>query len=175
MLAFDIRTLESHAVSVDDDLPADDPVWGDADTRPLGSVHVEGRLSAAGDDRFYFTGRISGQVDMECRRCLTDLTVNVDEEAQFLFAPAGDAETEDDPDVFIYEPGARELDIKPAVRESWLLDVPPFAQCREDCKGLCLKCGADLNAGACGCAAETIDDSWEPLSNPHGDFPPLKT
>ena len=48
MLSFDIRSLESHAVVVDEDLSADDPVWQEEDPKPAGAVHVTGRLSAAG-------------------------------------------------------------------------------------------------------------------------------
>lgn len=163
MLSFDIRTLESTAAQVDDDLPADDPVWIAADTRPVDAVHVEGRFSSAGNGRFYFSGRLSGTVELECRKCLTEVTRDVSEDAHFLFAPADDPTTEDDPDVFAYDPGAHQLDVRPAVREEWLLAVPAFVDCREDCKGLCLKCGANLNDGACECEPVTTDARWEPL------------
>lgn len=171
MLSFDVRTLDSKAVQVEGDLRADDPVWGENDTRPVDSVHVEGRLSAAGDDRIYFRGRIAGTVNLECRRCLVDVSVPVEEELHLLFVPSGDATAEDDPDVFKYDPGLGELDLTPAVRESWLLEVPAFAECREDCKGLCPSCGADLNAGACECAPAATDARWEGLRNVRGDFP----
>jgi DUF177 domain-containing protein len=163
MLSFDIRTLESTAAQVDGDLPADDPIWIAADTRPVDAVHVEGRFSSAGNGRFYFSGRFSGAVKLDCRKCLTEVTREVSEEAHFLFAPADDPTTEDDPDVFTYDPGAHQLDIRPAVREGWLLSVPAFVDCREDCKGLCLKCGADLNEGACECEPVTTDARWDSL------------
>lgn len=163
MLSFDIRTLESEAVQVDGDLAADDPIWNAADTRPLDAVHVEGRFSTAGNGRFYFSGRFSGAVTLECRKCLVEVTREVGEEAHFLFAPSGDPTTEDDPDVFTYDPGAHQLDLKPAVREGWLLSVPGFVECREDCKGLCLKCGADLNQGPCDCEPATTDPRWDSL------------
>lgn len=163
MLSFDIRSLESRAVQVEGDLATDDPVWTDADVRPIDGVAVEGRLSAAGGDRFYFSGTIAGTAELECRRCLTDVVVSVNGEVHFLFAPVGDSTTEDDPDVFIYDPASRELNIAPAVREQWLLEVPAFAQCKEDCKGLCLTCGSDLNAGACDCGAVKTDARWDAL------------
>ena len=79
MLSFDIRTLESAAAQVDGDLPADDPIWTETDTRPLDAVHVEGRFSSAGNGRFYFSGSFSGAVKLECRKCLTEVTQNVSE------------------------------------------------------------------------------------------------
>ena len=103
---------------------------------------------------------------MECRRCLTDVTEEVNDELHAVFAPAGDDEV-DDPDVFEFDPGGRELDLRPAVRESWLLAVPAFAECREDCKGLCPSCGADLNEGECACEPAR-DSRWDALRKPAG-------
>ncbi len=168
MLSFDIRSLESQAVQVEANLPADDAVWTESDLRPIDCVIVGGRLSAAGDDRFYFSGSIAGTAKLECRRCLTDVTVNVDGDVHFLFAPVGDPTTEDDPDVFTYDAGARSLNMAPAVREQWLLEVPAFAQCKEDCKGLCLSCGSDLNVGDCGCSATKTDARWDVLRQADG-------
>ncbi len=169
MLSFDIRALESEAVEVDDDLAADDPIWSAADSRPLDAVHVDGRLSSAGAGRFYFSGRFSGQVTRECRKCLVEVTRAVSEEAHFIFAPAGDPTTEDDPDVFAYDPGVHQLDVRPAVREGWLLSVPAFVECREDCKGLCPSCGADLNEGPCDCEPVTTDARWDSLRQARDD------
>ena len=40
------------------------------------------------------------------------------------------------------------------VPEQVLLELPMKALCRDDCRGLCPTCGADLNAGPCGCREE---------------------
>ena len=165
MLSFDIQALESKAVQVDTDLAADDPVWDTEDPRPAEGVHVEGRLSAAGDDRFYFNGHISGAVMLDCRRCLADVTVKVQDTMSILIAPTGDPAAEDDPDVFLYDASGRELDIRPAVREAWLLAVPAFVQCKPDCKGLCPQCGTDLNTGTCDCVPVPSDSRWDTLRN----------
>ncbi len=37
------------------------------------------------------------------------------------------------------------------IREELVLDYPHKIFCREDCRGLCIKCGADLNEGECAC------------------------
>jgi uncharacterized protein len=163
MLSFDIRTLESHAVVVDEDLPASDPVWEDDDRKPEGAVHVTGRLSAAGPGRFYWHGRIEGDVVLECSRCLSDASAHVSDEAHIIFAESGDENTTDDPDVYELDPRALELDLRPAIREEWLLAAPSFALCREDCKGLCPRCGADLNAGSHDCSQQEADPRWDAL------------
>ena len=162
MLSYDIRSLESRAVIVDDALPSDDPIWEEGDPVPEDSVHVAGRLSAAGSGRFYWHGKIEGQIELPCRRCLTDAHAYVNDEAHLIFAETGDEET-DDPDVYRLDPRATELDLRPVVRELWLLAAPNYALCREDCKGLCPRCGADLNAGPCDCPSVT-DSRWDALT-----------
>ena len=162
MLFFDIRSLEARAESVNGVLDTSDPVWEADDTRPAGvGVHVTGRLSAAGHGRFYLSGRLEGAAFTACRRCLSEVTVAVSEAVHMLFAESG-LDDADEQDVFPIPAGARELDIRSAVREEWLLAVPAFALCREDCQGFCATCGADRNTGACVCAPST-DPRWAGL------------
>lgn len=150
MLSFDIRSLASHAAIVDDVVKADDSVWKEGDQRPNGALHVKGRLSSAGPGRFYWHGNVEGDVVLPCRRCLVDARAHVEDEAHVIFAEPEDEDTAD-PDVYPLDPRARELDLRPAIREQWVLAAPSYAVCREDCRGLCPQCGADLNAGPCGC------------------------
>jgi uncharacterized protein len=164
MLSFDLRSLRERAVSVDAEIGADDPLWRPDDPRPAGPVHVSGRLSAAGAGRFYWHGRIDGAVALECRRCLRDTTADVRNEVHLIFAEDGDP---DDPDVYAVDPGARELDLRQAVREHWLLEAPAYALCRPDCKGLCPTCGTDLNATDCDCAP-VAQARWDALRKRSG-------
>ena len=161
MLSFDIRSIESTPQRVDGLLAPDDSIWEADDVRPLEPLQVTGRLSSAGADRFYFSGRVMGLARVECRRCLIDVTVPVTQELHLIFALAGDDEI-DDPDVYEIDPKMAELDLRPAVREEWLLSVPAFALCREDCRGLCPVCGADLNEDPAHTHAST-DARWDAL------------
>ena len=162
MLCYDIRSLESRAEAVDGLLEAADAVWESDDVRPAPpGVSVQGRLSAAGHGRFYFSGSLDGTAVTSCRRCLTDVALDVHEDVSLLFAESGVDEAEED-DVFLIPANARELDLRPAVREEWLLAVPQFALCREDCKGLCPTCGADRNTADCHCAP-AVDPRWAGL------------
>jgi len=49
------------------------------------------------------------------------------------------------------------------MREQFYLALPMKPLCREDCKGLCPRCGEDLNVKGCGCVIETADPRWEAL------------
>ena len=161
MLSFDIRSVEAKAVQVDAELSPTDPVWQHGDSIPAKPLRVTGRLSAAGGGRFYWHGRLSGDVTLPCRRCLADATVHVQDEAHVIFAEAGSDESED-PDVFVLDERSNQIDLRPVVREQWMLIVPSFAECRGDCKGLCPTCGNDLNEGPCDCP-QLRDSRWDAL------------
>lgn len=161
MLSFDIRSLEAQAANVDERLGADDAVWEAGDPRPDSAVHVTGRLSAAGTGQFYWHGRISGDVTIPCRRCLTDAHATVEDESHIIFAEGNDEEL-DDTDIYLIDPASRDLDLRPAIREEWLIAQPRFVLCREDCQGLCPKCGSDLNEGQCSCPPQA-DSRWDDL------------
>jgi uncharacterized protein len=94
------------------------------------------------------------------------VAVPVSEDVRALFAePAVDgsnAEVEEDPDVYTLAPGSGIIDLRAAVREHWLLNVPRFVVCREDCKGLCPSCGENLNHAICACEPAR-DSRWNAL------------
>ena len=150
MLSFPTRSLSQGAIQVKGDLDPDDKVWLEGDQRPLDGVRVTGRLSAAGVGRYYFSGKFAGFSLGECRRCLVEVKSEVGTGAHLVFTEAG-TEGEDEPDVFPLSQGRNgpEVDLRPALREQWLLEVPAFVLCRPDCKGLCPTCGVNLNRGAC--------------------------
>jgi uncharacterized protein len=164
MLSFDIRSLRERAASVDAEIAPDDPIWEATDPHPAAPVRVSGRLSAAGPGRYYWHGRIEGQVALDCKRCLNETTAPVNEELHLIFTEEPDP---DDPDVYPIDANARELDLRPALREHWVLEAPAYALCRPDCKGLCPTCGTDLNAGDCDCAPVT-QSRWDALRKHRG-------
>ncbi|MGQ0648837.1 MAG: YceD family protein [Gemmatimonadaceae bacterium] len=138
-------------------------MWEAGDTRPKTAVRVTGRLSSAGAGKFYLSGRIAGMARASCRRCLEDLQVDVDEDIHLLLVD-GATDEADQPDVYLIDTRQRELDLRPAIREEWLLSVPQFTVCADTCQGLCPTCGANRNTGACSCKP-AIDPQWSALSS----------
>lgn len=57
---------------------------------------------------------------------------------------------EDEDDSYTYEGDTIELDR--IANEALLLNLPSRLVCREDCRGLCPRCGKNLNEGDCGCS-----------------------
>ena len=58
-----------------------------------------------------------------------------------------------------------QLDLDELVTTDILLELPLKHLCREDCKGLCPKCGKNLNSGECECDLREIDPRMEALKN----------
>jgi len=73
-----------------------------------------------------------------------------------------DTESEKEEVVFIH-PNTDKIDLDKDIRDYAILVEPMKKLCSEDCKGLCPRCGKNLNEGACNCTEEIIDPRWEPI------------
>ena len=56
-----------------------------------------------------------------------------------------------------------EIDLTEGIQEQVVLNLPMRPLCREDCKGLCAACGADLNLGECNCRRQPPDGPFAAL------------
>jgi len=65
-----------------------------------------------------------------------------------------------DGDVILFT--GNEIELDEIVLNSFLMNAEGKYLCRESCKGICPKCGQDLNEGECSCK-EDIDPRWEGL------------
>ncbi len=86
---------------------------------------------------------------MNCDRCLKDVAKNFDLSfSRQVHAPSTDAE--EDPDELSFMEGYQ-LDVENLISREILTNWPMKVLCKEDCKGICTKCGKDLNTGECNC------------------------
>ncbi|MDX9974664.1 MAG: DUF177 domain-containing protein [FCB group bacterium] len=139
------------------------------DLRPDGAkelsvepVTVSGVLAPADTD-YLFRGDISVEYRHTCDRCLEEAKIPSKVEVTWFFTPRDGSEElsdadedmeilEDDERPMTYENG--ELDLAPHVWEEIVLTAPSKFLCREDCAGLCPRCGTNLNREQCGCPPE---------------------
>lgn len=117
-------------------------VRGEFDVEKTGeSVSVRGSLSA--------TARC------ECVRCLRVFDETIRTPLEVFAERSGHASRHEEEtlerDAYMKFHDGRQLDLAEAAREALLLELPMAPHCREDCRGLCPRCGADLNQGPCGC------------------------
>ena len=153
MLRVDIRDLQRGPVRTVGELRPDDPTFEGLGLDLAGPVQVQGQLQATGDGEYLWRGQIHAIMRGECRRCLTDVLDDVDVEVDAAMFST-DPEAADDPDFYPLPERASAVDVGAVVREELVLAASTrLLLCRDDCAGLCLSCGADLNAGPCGCSA----------------------
>lgn len=123
------------------------------------------------DERVVAMGRLTATVRTPCVRCLRDVETQIDVEARLVFSDEPIRRTEvveislDDEGVTHYRGGY--IDPSEDIRALLMLEAPDHAVCSDDCKGLCPDCGADLNDGACGCAAKEPESAsgWKAQLN----------
>jgi uncharacterized protein len=149
MFEVDIRELRRGPVATNGTLPPDDPVFAGLDLGLAAPVEVEGQLQETSEGEYFWRAGLSGAVRSECRRCLVEVNRPVDIDVNVMFS--SDPDAADDPSVYPLDASARTVDLRPAIREELALTVPAFPLCRDDCAGLCPRCGADLNMGPCSC------------------------
>ncbi len=87
----------------------------------------------------------TAQMQAECVRCLVEFQQPLQASFTELFAFSSRTVTESG----LYVPDDGNIDLTPLVREFILLEMPIKPLCREDCKGLCVVCGEDLNTTTC--------------------------
>jgi uncharacterized protein len=134
----------------------------------VGPVSCRGRISAV-EDGVLIQADLRYEQTLLCDRCLEPVTVPVSERIELLAVKlarenevANELELKrEDLDVVAVEDD--EIDTDPLVVEQVLLNVPMKQLCSEACRGLCPRCGANLNRGSCDCPADA-DPRWSALA-----------
>jgi len=167
MLRIDLAAVREGPVAVAAELAPADPLLAGAGITLAAPLKVSGRLSAAGEGKFYWQAKLETVIRGECRRCLAPVDVPLSQALGVVFV--AEEEADGDEDCYVVPRRAAAVDLSGAVREELLLAVPQYVECRPDCRGLCPACGADLNAGPCGCS-KPMDPRWEALTKlPRGE------
>ncbi|RCX21364.1 uncharacterized protein DFP94_102111 [Fontibacillus phaseoli] len=141
-------------------------IKGRKDITGAGPLQADLRAEPAGGGVVKVTGTLTGELDMTCSRCLKPLSHKVDIKFEESFKQSDHPEAESqDEDEEIQVVAEDKVDLTPYIEESFLLNLPFAALCKEDCKGLCPNCGTDRNERDCGCNTERIDPRLASLSD----------
>jgi uncharacterized protein len=145
------------------DLPS--PEGGEATC----SAAVTADVARSGS-RFDVKVRAQGEVRAQCHRCLEPFVLGVQVAFELVLHRGGRSPLpergEEEDFVTISVVGEALYDIFPRVREALILEIPIKLLCREDCRGVCRKCGANLNDAECACGPEPGDPRWGVLRKP---------
>ncbi len=146
------------------DLEEDRVVAGDLVLRDL-----RGTVSLLRTDRgLLATIDATAKLEESCSRCLAGVLADVGVRFQEEYVPTTDADTSarvhlaEDDEAFRIDLEFW-LDLREGLRQYILMSEPSKPLCRDDCAGLCSRCGEDLNAGPCKCQPET-DERWDALA-----------
>jgi uncharacterized protein len=111
--------------------------------------------------------RLAWRGSLECSRCLAPYDFVHDERFSLLLYPRTPVDSpelllaREDLDASFYDDPV--VPVAPIVEERIQMAIPMKPLCREDCRGLCPQCGADLNVSECSCVFEEIDPRWRAL------------
>ena len=129
----------------------------------LRDIKVDASLEKTGN-QFFLRAVIQALGRFECDRCVGQFDRPLSSSYQMNYVwEASDTGRFDPAEVQVIPPGLSIVDIAEDVRQTILLSIPLKVLCRDDCKGLCPRCGKNQNEGACGCRDTVADPRWEKL------------
>lgn len=132
-----------------------------------GPLDVEVEVQRTGR-RIVLNGRVRGCLWLRCDRCLKAFQREVDTTFTTCLVLPGDSITEtdielDDEDMELDFISGGEIEILDLVRDQLLLNQPMKSLCAENCRGLCERCGNDLNQGPCECISDKGHPAFQKL------------
>ena len=130
---------------------------------PRSPVELDLRLESV-IEGVLVTGTATVQVRGECVRCLGPISEELEVEIQELYVYPG---VEPDDDLASRLQGDL-IDLEPLLRDAVVLDLPFQPLCRDDCAGLCVECGANLNENPNHRHQTDLDPRWAALGGLEG-------
>lgn len=156
---------EDEGLNVHHLYPEADPGLAGGEGHMIGQCELNLRASRVAD-KVQLIGSVSVVVEFECDRCLSTLSIPVEASFDLLYVPPIGTEDEreleeKDLSLGFYQDGI--IDVDDLTREQIELALPMARLCSDECRGLCPKCGANMNLGECGCGEDQVDDRWAAL------------
>jgi uncharacterized protein len=117
----------------------------------------------------FVSGILEAATTATCSRCAEEFDLPSRRRFRYVLAPKAINEHNDfalraeDLEFAFYQ--GDEIDLTPLIREQVLLALAERPLCREECRGLCPQCGANLNEGGCACIIGGLDPRLAVLRN----------
>lgn len=144
------------------ELELSETIESDSFLKILSPVHAFIRVDKK-DSEIFLKGTANVKVQQQCSRCLKIFDVDLKIDIDTLYRPSKEINIEEH-----YELKSDELDtgfyrndeivVDDLLKEQILLNLPMKPLCSDQCKGLCPKCGADLNITQCNCEVSEVDE-----------------
>jgi uncharacterized protein len=121
-------------------------------------------------DHVRVNGRVETELRLNCSRCLAEYRTAIDSPFTIFYLRA--TGTDQDEEVELAEEdmisatyAGDEIDFTVEIAEQIVMAIPFKPLCREDCRGLCPTCGADLNNADCSCSRQEINVKFSALKD----------
>jgi uncharacterized protein len=135
-----------------------------------GPVDARCTLKRKGDHKVEVQGHVQATLTLTCDRCLSAYDWEIDTELQILFEVESEASWHlkdleyNIPDLDTVSLDEPLIDLDDVLRQQLYLELPVKNLCTEHCKGICSRCGANLNHAECGCANENKESPFAVLA-----------
>lgn len=140
--------------------PSDINISSD-DCEIVGDITFKGTAAYADKGLVILTGRFKLGTIQLCARCSRSFELKMEIPVQLRFMPSSQlkdgSEEYGSEEIYTYE--GKYIVPDTAFRDTILLGIPDKVLCDDNCKGLCGKCGKDLNLGECDCTKNPGKDS----------------
>lgn len=133
------ETVDLHELQFGNIFPVSEPVRASGQIRNTAGVLL-------------LTGNLKTALSCVCDRCTAAFIDDFDLDFEATLVTELQNEQEADEWVFLLENDG--VDLEEVITTAFVLNMDSKMLCSEDCKGLCAKCGANLNDGPCGCKKE---------------------
>lgn len=168
----DVHELELHRIAFDEEFRPGMIDLG-SDIRQVESLSAHGHAELIEEHHggkskkiqdIRIVGELATCLELNCARCLDPVQRRVAWQFDLLYRPQGIDGGQEELSVAVAEAeigyyAGNGLLLEDVLREQVLLTVPMKTTCRQDCKGLCPRCGKNLNQGPCSCAPPA-DPRW---------------
>jgi DUF177 domain-containing protein len=160
-LFIEVNKIPPEGLEVDQLLALPPILQSNGELAPLEGVKLAGALHRLDSD-IEFRGQVEGVVSLICSRCLVPFKLKLGGACHRIFRPGalGRPESEHalvEEDLALTPFDGVRIDLTEMAREQMYLAVPLKPLCRETCRGICPRCGADRNSASCNCPEETSD------------------
>ena len=119
-------------------------------------INIEGKVSNT-NKGLYLDVDVDFTLVDNCSRCLDEVKVPIEYAIEgFLVKADFDEDEFEDYDAFIID--GDEVNLLDIIGQTLIFNLPGQSLCKEDCKGLCQGCGANLNRETCACSQIANDE-----------------
>ncbi len=132
-------------------------------TEPLFGKYSTNVVLNKFDDQIILEASTAVGANFICDRCGIEFKETVKSKYKMIYLLRSIEGAEEEINIIYLSPDTPIIDISKEVRDYMILSIPMKRLCKEDCKGLCVKCGTDLNKKQCDHNDDKVDDRWKVL------------